>query len=93
MKQLTEAVAQLDEAMQSKFDTFLKKNEIAKKGSRAGAEAKDLKAEIVAAMGEATIAELPDGRRIQKVHKTGHKRPQPACDYEWWELAELPAAA
>lgn len=93
MKPLTEAVARLDQAAQDKFDRFQKQNEIAKKGSRAGAEAKELKLELVEAMGDRTIGELPDGRRIQKVHKTGHKKPQPACDYEWWELAELPAAA
>lgn len=92
-KTLSEPVAALDGEAQSKFDSFLKKSEVARKGARAGNEAKALKEEIVLLMGDRLIAQLPDGRRIQKVQKSGHRNPMPASDYSWWELAEMPAAA
>lgn len=93
MKPLTETVARLDDDAQVKFDKFLRKTKIARDGSKAGAEAKTLKEEIVLAMGESVIAQLPDGRRIQKVQKHAHRNPMPARDDAWWELSELPAAA
>jgi hypothetical protein len=88
----TERVAKLDEAAQKKFDAFKSKSEFARKGARAGEEAKKLKTEICEAMGDCIVAELPDGRRLQKVSKSAHRKAAKAYDYSWEELNEVQAA-
>lgn len=87
---LSEQVVRLDAAAAKTFDAFLSKRETAKKGRRAGEEADALKEQLVEAMGTCSIAELPDGRRLQKVHKQAHRKAQKAYDYEWVELGLLP---
>lgn len=87
----TEQVAVLDQDAMKKFDEFKRKSEIARKGSRAGEDAKQLKKEICEAMGDCVIAELPDGRRLQRVEKSSHHKARKAQNYYWDELNEIEA--
>ena len=90
-KKLKAEVVVLDDEAQSKFDKFLKANKVASKGRRATDESRALRDEIVELMGEAMLAQLPDGRRIQRVPQCRHYPPKRAAVIEWDELNEIPA--
>jgi hypothetical protein len=91
-KTLTAEVARLDEDAQAKFDKFQKLSAKASDGRRAGDDARKLKDEIVALMGDCVLAQLPDGRQVQRVHQVRDVPAKKAYSYEFDELKEIPAA-
>jgi hypothetical protein len=90
MSKMQQPIKMLGGEAQEEFNAFQKKTAIASKGRTADKEAKRLKQAIVDRMGEFNLAQLPDGRILQRVRKEMHQPARKASDYEWWELAELP---
>lgn len=83
----------LDAKAAKAFDKY--KSEAAKfsKARKHDTSAKAAKDEFAGYMGEATLAELPDGRLITRTEKTQHRGAQAAKDISWNEFNELPTAA
>ncbi|MBK8916422.1 MAG: hypothetical protein IPM64_17795 [Phycisphaerales bacterium] len=85
-------VVVLDEDAQKKFDEYLKQNKIASKGRRATDAAQALRDQLVERMAGAMLAQLPDGRCIQRVPQRREYPAKKAVVFEWDQLNEIPAA-
>lgn len=81
----------LDADAQKKFDEYLKQNKIASKGRRATDAAHVLRDAIVALMGDAMLARLPDGRCIQRVPQSREYPAKKKAIFKWDQLNEIPA--
>jgi hypothetical protein len=82
-----EPTVNLSAEIAQKFKEFQDLDSVVKAGGRAERAAKKIKTEIVEAMGEHNVGELPDGRRLLKVTKSGHRDAAEAYDYKWHELS------
>jgi len=82
----------LSEAAQAAFDKYLGAKATKKRADSTSRKADDQKKEALATvtgeMGDDMRAALPDGRIVQRLPKSMHRKAQPAKDFEWEELIE-----
>jgi hypothetical protein len=78
----------LDDGAAKLFDQYLRSKALAAKAYDHDKKAKQAKVGVIEAMGESMIAQLPDGRIVQRINKSRKMAAKPAHEQSWEDLIQ-----